>query len=79
MTNPGYGGAGLRLIDNWKAEFRRLWSVRVAAFWGAVGAVIVILSAYLYNTFDWWVGGLLILVSASFAVARVLKQPGTEA
>jgi hypothetical protein len=68
----------MRLIDDWKAQVLRLWSVRVAAFWGAVGALVVILSAYLYNTFNWWVGGLLILVSASFAVARVLKQPGTE-
>lgn len=68
----------MRLIDNWWEQIKRLWSVRVAAFWGAVGAIIVILSAYLYNTFDWWVGGLLIVVSASFAVARVLKQPGTE-
>lgn len=68
----------MRLIDDWRAELARLWSVRVAAFWGAVGAVIVILSAYLYNTFDWRVGALLIFASASFAVARVLKQPGTE-
>ena len=64
----------MRLIDNWK----RLWSVWVAAFWGAVGAIIVILSAYLYSSFNWWVGGLLILASVSFTVARVFKQPGTE-
>lgn len=68
----------MRLIDDWRKQIKRLWSVRVAAFWGAVGAVIVILSAYLYNTFDWRVGVLLVLVSATFAVARVLKQPGTE-
>lgn len=68
----------MKLIDNWAAELARLWSVRVAAFWGAVGAIIVVLSAYLYSTFNWWVGALLIVISASFAVARVLKQPGTE-
>jgi hypothetical protein len=55
------------------------WSLWVAAFWGAVGAVIVILSALLYQDFDWRIGALLIVVSASYAVARVLKQPGTEA
>lgn len=65
-----------KLIPGGKAV--RLWSIWTAAFWGAVGAVIVILSAYLYNTFDWRVGALLVAVSASFAVARVLKQPGTE-
>jgi hypothetical protein len=54
------------------------WSLWVAAFWGATGAVIVVLSALLYQHFDWRVGVLLVAVSASFAVARVLKQPGTE-
>lgn len=33
-------------------------------FWGAVGALTVILS-------EWWVGGLLVLVSASFAVGSL--------
>lgn len=56
----------------------RKWSLWVAAFWGAVGAIIVILSALLYQHFDWRIGALLIVASASFAVARVLKQPGTE-
>lgn len=56
----------------------RKWSLWVAAFWGAIGAVIVILSALLYQSFDWRIGGLLIVASASFAVARVLKQPGTD-
>jgi len=78
MSDTPTPGASARLIDNWKTELLRLWSVWVAAFWGAVGAVIVILSAYLYSTFNWWVGALLIVISASFAVARVLKQPGTE-
>ena len=55
------------------------WSLWVAAFWGAVGALIVILSALLYQSFDWHIGALLIFVSASFAVARALKQPGTDA
>ena len=54
------------------------WSLWVAVFWGAIGAVIVILSALLYQHFDWRIGALLIVASASFAVARVLKQPGTE-
>lgn len=56
----------------------RAWSVWVAAFWGAAGAVVVILSALLYQRFDWRLGVLLIVVSMSFAVARFLKQPGTE-
>lgn len=68
----------MKLIDDWWTELGRLWSMWVAAFWGAVGALIVVLSAYLYSTFDWRVGALLILVSVTFAIARFLKQPGTE-
>lgn len=60
------------------SEIKSKWSMWVAAFWGAIGAVILVLSAYLYNTFDWWVGGLVIVMSATFAVARWAKQPGTE-
>jgi hypothetical protein len=56
----------------------KLWSIWIAGFWGAVGAVIVILSALLYQHFDWRIGTLLILASATFAIARVLKQPGTD-
>lgn len=65
------------LIDDAGDIFRRAWSVLVAGFWGAVGAVIVILSALLGQRFDWRIGVLLIVVSASFAIARFLKQPGT--
>lgn len=68
----------MHLIDEAWVGFKSLWSMWVAAFWGGVGAVIVILSALLYSKFDWRIGVLLIAVSASFAVARALKQPGTE-
>lgn len=68
----------MKLIDDAWSEAKRLWSVRIAAFWGAVGALIMVLGAYLNYSFDWKVGLLLIVVGASFAVARFLKQPGTE-
>jgi len=68
----------MKLIDNWRTEIRRLWSLRVAAFWGAVGGLIVVLGAFLNFSFNWGVGVLLILISATFAAARLAKQPGTE-
>lgn len=70
--------AGPKLIPDALHEAKRLWSVWVAAFWGAVGAVIVILSALFYSTLDWRIGAALIVASATFGVARFLKQPGTE-
>lgn len=59
-------------------DLHKKLSIWVAGFWGALGAVIVILSALLYQRFDWRIGALLIVVSASLAIARALKQPGTE-
>lgn len=65
----------MKLIDRgW-----HLWSIWVAGFWGAVGALIIILSALLYEQFNWTTGFLLIAASVSIAIARFLKQPGTEA
>lgn len=64
----------MRLVDNWHTR----WSVWVAAFWGAVGGLLVVLSALLYVNFSWLIGALVIVISASIAIARVLKQPGTE-
>lgn len=68
----------MNLIDNWHREAIRLWSMRVAIFWTAVGTVAAL-----------WVGlagsipapiffGVGFLVIFSFGVARLLKQPGTE-
>jgi len=54
------------------------WSIWVAGFWGAFGAVIAVLSAFLYTRWDWRVGALIIFMSATFAIARVLKQPGAD-
>ena len=68
----------VELIDDLWSQVKQLWSFRVAAFWGAVGGIIIVLSAYLNYIFDWKVGLLLILASISFAVARAMKQPGTE-
>lgn len=66
------------LIPHWKKELTRLWSMKVAYFWLAVGAITVLwpglagsISAGIYLT----VGFLLIF---SFGAARMLKQPGTE-
>lgn len=65
------------LDPDWRQAYK-LHSVWIAGFWGAMGAVIVILSALLYQNFDWRIGGLLIIVSATFAIARFTKQPGAE-
>lgn len=67
-----------RLIDNWRRELLRLWSIRVVAFWGAVYGLILVwpglagsLPPLLYAV----VG---VVMCTSFIVARFLKQPGTD-
>jgi hypothetical protein len=68
--------APVRLIS--AKELKTKWSIWVAAFWSFIGALIIVLSAYLSASFDWRVGALIIGLSVTFGVARALKQPGTE-
>lgn len=68
----------MRLIDDWKSEVARLWSVRVAAFWSAVCGLLLVWPA-LASAIPLWayaLGGILICVS--IGVARFLKQPGAD-
>lgn len=68
----------MRLIDDWKAQILRLWSMRVAIFWLVIAGLILVwpglageISAPVYAL----VG---VVMVVSFGVARLLKQPGTE-
>ena len=68
----------MRLIDDWKRQIVRLWSMRVAIFWLVVAGLILVwpglageISAPVYAL----VG---VVMVVSFGVARLLKQPGTE-
>jgi hypothetical protein len=72
----------MRLIDDWRTEWRRLWSMRLligqAAFWSSLCAFWVMWPA-LVSAIPipvYIIVGLLLAVSTG--VARVLKQPGTE-
>ena len=63
------------LIDDWRAA-TRLWSIRVALFWGGVSGLLAawpelgqVVPMPLYA------GGSVIL-SAALVAARLLKQPG---
>lgn len=66
------------LIDNWRTELHRLWSMHVAVFWTAVGTVAALwigLAGSIPSPIFFGVGFVVIF---SFGVARLLKQPGTE-
>lgn len=68
----------MRLIENWHREIFRLWSMRIALFWMAVGASIVILPAFADLMPRWAFALAFFIASMSFGIARLLKQPGTN-
>jgi len=72
----------MRLVDDWRWVIARAWSMRVAVFWAAVGAFILVaplLSDELKALLGvWQFGGGLFLAATSYAIARLLKQPGTD-
>jgi hypothetical protein len=72
----------MRLIDDWKAEILRLWSMRLligqAAFWSAMGGLWLMWPAIVGSIPLWayFVVGLVLAVSTG--IARVTKQPGAR-
>ena len=68
----------MKLIDDFPNELKRLWSLRVAYFWTAVGTIAALWTG-LAGTIPTWLffgGGFVVIFS--FSIARVLKQPGTD-
>lgn len=66
------------LIDDWRARIFRLWSVRVALFWGGVSGLFVAWPSLagavplpLFATGS-------VVLSVALVAARVLKQPGVS-
>lgn len=70
----------LRLIDDARLEIRRLWTIRLAGFWVAVGAFVMVAplvsDAAQHLVGPWVFGGTLFVAATSFGLARLLKQPG---
>lgn len=66
------------LIDDWKVEVQRLWSIRIALFWGAVSGLIAVWSSFSSVVPLWLFASLSVAMSAAMAAARMLKQPGAN-
>ena len=67
----------MELIRNWRQahKFATTW---VAAFWGAFGAILTILMLFGSDLPLWVFGPLFIVMSITYAVARVTHQPGLD-
>ena len=72
----------MKLIDDWRIELTRLWSMRVAMFWITVGAFLTVAPLVSDEAKSligpWHFGGLLFVAAVSFGWARLTKQSGTE-
>ncbi|AVT76649.1 hypothetical protein RPPS3_25860 [Rhodopseudomonas palustris] len=72
----------LTLIDEWKREARRLWSMRAALggalLWSAVGGLLMVWPgiASVVPPLAYAVIG--VALSIIYGLARILKQPGTD-
>ena len=70
------------LIEGWRTEWRRLWSIRVAAFWSLVGALVALLPLVSDEAKallgPWSFAAIFVAAFVSWTLARYLKQPGTD-
>ena len=67
------------LIDNWRSEFRRLWSIRIGLFFGALNGAVLGLAAFQDVISPYLFLGLNVVGWAVLVGARLLKQPGADA
>lgn len=66
------------LIDNWHKMLYRLWSIRIALFWGAVCGLYAAWPAFQDIVPPIIFAGISMLMCMAIAGARVMKQPGIE-
>jgi hypothetical protein len=64
----------VKLIDNANKEFHRLWSIRVAIFFGALNGAVLGLAAFVDVFNPWFFLALNMLGYGLLALARLLKQ-----
>lgn len=64
----------LRLVDNAKRDFHRLWTVRVALAYAVFTGIAMVLSAFVDVFNPWLLLGLSIAVSVGIVVLRLVKQ-----
>lgn len=64
----------LRLIDDWKTELHRLWSIRVALAYAAFTGMAMILGAFVDVFNPWFLLVVSEVVCISIVLLRLVKQ-----
>lgn len=71
-----------RLIDNWRTEIRRLYTLRLAVvviLIGVLFGLLPLVSDEIKAIIGWKAFSILfVLLGVSFGLARLLKQPGSD-
>lgn len=68
----------LRLIEDWYRMIYRLWSIRIALFWGGVCGVYTAWPAFQDTIPPLLFTFVSMLMCMAIAAARVTKQPGLD-
>ena len=73
-----FWGFELRLIEDARKAFFKLWSIRIALFWGAVCGLYAAWSAFSESIPAPIFAVLSMIMCMAIAGARVTKQPGLD-
>jgi len=64
------------LIDDWRKNALKLWSIQLAMFWGGLSGLFIVWPAFASVVPLWAFAGASIVMAAALGVARLTKQPG---
>lgn len=65
------------LVDGWQRA-HKLWSVRLAIFWGAVNGLYIALPGFIGTVKATHFAAVSIAFSIMMVIARLTKQPGLD-
>jgi multidrug transporter EmrE-like cation transporter len=64
----------MRLIDNWKTELHRLWTIRVGLAYAVFTGIALVLAAFIDVLNPWVLLGISEIVCIAIVVLRLVKQ-----
>lgn len=65
-----------RLIDDWRKLAPRMWTIRIAAFWGAISGLMAAWPSFAGQIPLWAYATGSVVIMSALAVARVTRQEG---
>lgn len=66
------------MIDNWKRELTRLWSIRVTILWAAISGLYAVWDAFEGVLPTWVLVSASITMSVALVAVRLIRQKDVE-